>query len=127
VGEAIVKAAKGRDLYLIWSSVVENAIWVGDRTGLLEHLHGDGQPQYPGIPSAEDRIVRADETGSSAVAPPAYGWDDKYLRVMEGSPSDGWYHIRRDRLPAYAEALLRGDDAAAVALLECWQRIEVED
>lgn len=31
MGRAIVKAAPDRDLYLIWSTVVDNAIWVGTR------------------------------------------------------------------------------------------------
>jgi len=66
--------------------------------------------------------AEADENGSSDRAMAFGWWDDEALLVMAGSPSDGWYHIRRERLVEYAEALLRKDDQAAVALLECWQR-----
>jgi hypothetical protein len=127
VGQAIVKAAKDRDLYLIWSSVVDNAIWVGNRAELLEHLQREYRREHPDSTpnpgkAPEDRVARADRTGSSMIDPECYRWDDEALTVMEGSPPDGWYHIRRERLAEYAEALLRDDEAAAVALLECWQR-----
>src|SRR2546421_449164 len=112
VGQAVVKAAKDRDLYLIWSSIVDNAIWVGTRAELLDYLwrehrmaHPDCTPNAGSAP--EDRVARADRTGSSMIAPAVYGWDDEALTVMEGSPPDGWYQIRRDRLVEYAEALLR--------------------
>lgn len=132
MGQAIVKAAHDRDLYLIWSSIVDAPVWVGNRAELLEYLwheyrmaHPDSTPNPGKAP--EDRVARADRTGSSMISPAVYGWDDEALMVGEGSPSDGWYHIRRDRLVAYAEALLADDEAAAVALLECWRRHDEPD
>lgn len=129
MGQAIVKAAKDRDLYLIWSSVVDAPVWVGDRAELLEHLWDEYRREHPNSTpnpgyGPEDRIARADRTGTSMIDPPVYGWDDDAIIVMEGSPDDGWYHIRRDRLADYAEALLRDDDAAATALLECFERFD---
>lgn len=120
MGQCILKAAPDRDLYLIWSTVVDNAIWVGDRTALVEHL----REEYGRSSNFETRIARADRRGSSMLDYGFGRWDDEYLAVGEGSPMDGWYHLRRDRLVAYAEALLAGDDAAAVALLECYERID---
>ena len=125
MGQAIVKAARDRDLYLIWSSEIDNAIWVGLRDGLIEHLRAT-ERQEPGR-TAEERVARADRRGTSMLDCDWYGWDHEALTVGEGSPPDGWYHIRRDRLVEYAGALLADDEAAAVALLECWQRHDEPD
>lgn len=119
MGKCILKAAPDRDLYLIWSTVVDNAIWVGDRAELVEHLREDHGDSYYN----EKRIDRADQFGSSMLDYGFGRWADEHLPVGEGSPDDGWYHLRRDRLAAYAEALLADDEASAVALLECFHRI----
>jgi hypothetical protein len=127
MGQAIVKCAPDRDLYLIWSSVVDCAVWVGDRAGLHKHLWHEYERQHPeSIPkpgsSPDDRIARADRSGTSMIDPPVYGWDDDALLVMEAAPREGhengYYEIRRDRLAAYAETLLTSDEAAGWALLD---------
>lgn len=126
MGRMIVKAERDRDLYLIWSSVVDAPICIGTRQELLDYYRekegGDG------VRRAERAFVQADERGSSAHAGIRAGWwEDEELRVMEGSPDDGWYHLPRARLTEYAEALLRDDDEAAQALLVCWQRHGEDD
>jgi hypothetical protein len=119
MGQAIVKAARDRDLYMVWSSVVDAPVAVGSRNQMVEYA----RQEWRDTPEqAEAALQRADTNGSSDRAMRFGWWDDETLPVMEGSPPDGWYHVRRDRLVDYAEALLHDDDAAAVALLECWQR-----
>jgi hypothetical protein len=123
VGEAVVKCAPDQDLYLIWSSQIDNAIVAGDREGIIEHLLAN-EPQTPGH-TAEERLARADEHGTSMLDCRWYGWNDEYFRVMEHAPPRpagpaGDWHIRRDRLADYAEALLAEDEAAGWALME-WQ------
>jgi len=50
VGQAIVKAAKDQDLYLVWSSVVDAPIFVGDRESVLAELRAGGTTK-PAPPS----------------------------------------------------------------------------
>jgi len=123
MGQAIIKAAPDRDLYLIWSSVVDAAVWVGTRAELagyaVEEYGRHGWETY-----WRDGLDRADDCGTSDRAFKTGAWDDESLRVGEGSPEAGrdggiWY-IRRDRLAAYADALLADDDAAGHALME-WE------
>lgn len=118
MGQAIVKAAPDRDLYLVWSSVVDAPVWVGDRETALTELRNE--PRW--APHVDEAMDRADRLGSSDRAVKFGWWDDEYLPVMEGSPRDGWYHLPRSRLVEFAEALLREDEAGAQALLVCWHR-----
>lgn len=132
MGRFVIKAAKDRDLYLYWSTVVDAPIWVGDRAELADYLQGEYRADHPhSIPSPghspADRIARADRTGTSALDIATGAWDDETLIVMAGSPDDGWYHIRRDRLSDYAERLLADDEAGAQALLECFKRHDEPD
>jgi hypothetical protein len=118
-----VKCAPDGDLYLIWSSEIDNAIVAGDREGIIAYLLAN-EPQTSGL-TAEERIARADERGTSMKDCDWYGWDDEYFQVMEHAPPwpdgpPGYWSIRRDRLAAYAEALLAEDEAAGWALME-WQ------
>lgn len=116
MGQAIVKCARDRDLYLIWSSIVDNAIWVFDnREELVKHLVDEGYSS-PGA-----SVRRADENGSSDRAIRFAWWDDDELQVMEGAPPcpdgpDGYWSIRREHLTAYAEAILAAEDDAALAV-----------
>jgi hypothetical protein len=115
VGRAIVKAAPDRDLYMVWSSIVDAVVAVGTRAEMVEYARQDWRLDDE---HAEAALVRADTLGSSDRAIGFGRWGDDVLPVREGSPPDGWYHIRRDRLVDYVEALLRDDGEAATALLE---------
>lgn len=122
MGRAVVKTAKDRDQYLIWSSVVDApVVGPGTRAEMAEYLLIQDRVRWR-PDEVEATLARADENGSSDRVIRFAWWDDDPLPVGEGSPSGGWYHLRRDRLPAYADALAADDDAAAQALLECWQR-----
>jgi hypothetical protein len=127
----VVKAARDEDLYLIWSTVVDCATYVGTRAEIAEHLwseHRRGHPDCDPKPGSgpDARMARADKTGSSVLEPAgAYGWDDAAFMVMEAAPHDDhWYELPRANLAAYARALLADDEPAAHALL---RRIPDED
>lgn len=119
MAQAIVRAAPDSELYLVWSSVVDAPVFVGVRDSIVKYATRDWRLTAA---EAEAAVARADADGSSDRVIRFGWWDDDHLPVMEGSPSDGWYHIRRDRLVEYAQALLHDDEQAAVALLECWER-----
>lgn len=128
MGRAIVKCARNRELYLIWDSSVDNAAWVFEnREELLDHLNEEyDQAAMNGkvgdrANNPYVRVARADSTGTSMIDPIEYDWDDEKLRVMEGAPPsldgpDGDWWIRRDRLVAYAEAILAADTDEEMAV-----------
>src|SRR5574338_79451 len=72
----IVKAAPDEDLYCEWSTIVDAPTWLGDREGLIESGF------------AQDRIERADQSGTSAFGG-SYGWDDDRFLIREMVPRDG--------------------------------------
>lgn len=125
--QIVLKTARDRDLYLIWSTVVDAPVaGPGSRERVAKRLLSEARTRYT-ADEVEAILTRVDANGSSDRVARFGWWDDETLPVMEGSPDDGWYHIRRDRLAAYADALLRDDEAAATALLECWQRYDEDD
>lgn len=124
MGQVVVRAARDRDLYLVWSSVVDAPVAVGKRDWMVRYAKKEWRLRPA---DAEAALARADRDGSSDRAIRFGWWDDEFLPVVEGSPPDGWYHIRRDRLVSFAEALLREDEQDATALLECWQRFDDPD
>jgi hypothetical protein len=125
--QIIIKTARDRDQYLIWSTNVDNAVaGPGSREEVKQWLLAEDRTRWTDE-EAERILERTDANGSSDRAVRFAWWGDEFLPVGEGSPSDGWYHLRRDQLADYADALLRGDEAAAVALLECWQRHDEDD
>jgi hypothetical protein len=114
----IIKCDRDEDLYVEWSTMVDNAIAVGDRAETLAALVADWDREHPQcVPKPgygpEDRLKRADELGSTAM--PEWGeghWDDKGFIGEQR----GW--LPRTSLLAYARALLADDQGAADALLE---------
>jgi hypothetical protein len=110
----IYKADPDVDLYVAWSTVVDNMTSAGTRAEMLRD---------PDI--TEDRLIRADETGTSCAwqtegYPREGAWDDEFLHVMEVDRREthvySW-RLRRSDLLAYAQAYARGDDQRAEALL----------
>ncbi len=126
MGQCIVKVAPDEDRYVVWSSIVDAPVsYSCTREQVLAWAAVEDWHERP--EQAEAHVARADLYGSSDRAIGFGRWDDEYLDVMEGSPNDGWYHLRRNRLSAYMDALDRGDDGAAQAVLECWERFEGVD
>lgn len=122
MGEIVIKAAHGEDLYLIWSTTSDSPAYIGtwgETRELLwdmyraEHPHSDPHDGY----SPDDAMRRADDWGSSwrSGSTWAYGWTDAAWPV-QGEGGD-WYTLSRTNLVAYARALLADDKAAAQALL----------
>ena len=125
MGDVIIKAAKDRDLYLIWSTVVDGPVAVYPSVeDLREHLWKEYRRQHPHCvpqpgygPNA--RITRADVYGSSAAPDDngAYGWDEESWGIDGYGIPDGRWDLPRANLVAYVEAVLQNDmDAAAKQL-----------
>ncbi len=125
MGRVVLKTAPDRDQYVIWSSVVDDIVaGPGTREQTAQHLLTEERIRY--TPDEVENILnRTDERGSSDRAMRFGWWDDDPLNTGPGD--DGWYHLPRERLAAYADALSRDDEAGAKALLVCWQRFGDED
>lgn len=80
MGKQIIKIAPDRDLYVEWSSVVEAPTAWGTRAEmaawLQEPKQGYGQITIAAADAVEDRLARADRTGSSGYPPFGCTWDD---------------------------------------------------
>lgn len=74
MGEFIVKVARGRDMYLVWSSIVESVTHWGSRAE-LEAAYDRALP---------DRFARADTYGTSSLAHDRpYAWHDETGEIFE--------------------------------------------
>jgi hypothetical protein len=123
----ILKVDREQDLYVEWSTVVDNACRAGTRAEMLEALQREEPRGYTANPgnAPEDRMRRADETGTSALWPssndPFGGWNDQYLMVEQRGL------LPRERLSAYLDAHFDGDQVAAHALLRHFEDCECAD
>lgn len=104
MGSYIIKAAPDLDVYMEWSTVVEAPTFIGSRTAILTHLHHIASRGRREGDSPEDRVRRADDTGTSALpnpklpscAEPLEGaWDDAGFIVEQR----GW--LPRARLATF--------------------------
>lgn len=118
MADIIIKADKDVDLYLLWSSNIDSAVFVGSREQLTEYLLIKAKLD------AEEKIRKdltyADDAGTSSRIFGTGGWNDKYLHVSEDAPRDrvdGKYYIPRVKMLEYAQHLYLGDDEAAQKLL----------
>lgn len=112
MSKQIIKVSRDEDLYLEWSSIVEAPTFVGDRAQLAAHLmagHFD-EPHSPA--KAEERIARADETGTSAIGGWGCGWDDHGEIYMQQG------FLLRASMAEFAHRLLVDEDAEPTGLLE---------
>lgn len=116
MGRYIIKAAKDRDLYMEWSTIVDGPTFIGNRAETLDYLIEEfgrtGQP--------EARLERADDVGTSALRDPrspnwAYpldgAWEDTGFIVEQR----GW--LPRERFAEFLDAYLV-DPEKAYALLK---------
>lgn len=125
MGRVVLRTAPDRDQYVIWSSIVDNVVvGPGTREQVAEHLRTRERVRH--TPADVDAILaRTDEHGSSDRLMRFGWWDDDPLDTGPGD--DGWYHLPRNLLADYADALGRDDEQAAKALLVCWHRFGDED
>lgn len=113
----VMKVSPDRDQYVGWSTVVESIVWIGSRAEAAEILAYDIPPGYDPKPgnAPEDRLHRADETGTSALYPSGGPFD--------GSWEDGDQIVEqrgilaRSDLPAFVDAFAVDDMDAAYGLL----------
>lgn len=122
MGRYLMKCAPDRDLYVEWSSVVDNAVWVGTRSEALR------------LPQTDpERLDRTDQTGTSTLwetegYPREGSWDDASIHVSNTERRDDGvisYALSRSDLTAYAQALAENDTVRAEALLRCNRFCEV--
>jgi hypothetical protein len=112
LGSFILRAAPDRDLYVLWSSVCDDAEFVGTRDEVAVYL----SVQYGYDHPAERWLTRADATGtSSRIGAGAWGHD---LVV------DQCGMLRRSDLGHYAEAWAADDQTAIEALLTPFDHLE---
>ncbi|MEU0467261.1 hypothetical protein ABZ215_24940 [Amycolatopsis sp. NPDC006131] len=111
MGSCVIKGAKDRDIYCVWSSIVEAPTFIGCRVDMLRHLGRGG----------EERIARADELGTSMV-----GWvtpGDSPVAHLTGSWDYGGLIVEqrgflpRDRMADFLVAY-SADPEEAYRLLE---------
>jgi hypothetical protein len=103
----IVRTARDSDLYCVWDDRVAAPTLIGTRREFEDECE-DATPE---------RLDRAAKCGTSALWPdasdPAYGYDQEFFTVMEGTGGPGT--LRRDRLETYCRLLLTGTDEDADA------------
>jgi hypothetical protein len=115
----VLKVAPDVDLYVEWSTVVDNVLSIATRDEMLAHLNAERQDDYGEMATAA-RLRRADETGTSARprrpgAIPCGAWDDDEL-IVRDAESGAVRYLRRADLPAYAVALANDADELAALL-----------
>jgi hypothetical protein len=111
----IYKADRERDLYVVWSSVVDCPIAWGTRAEIVDYLRMTDHPDA----WADERFERVDRSGTSAMWPsrddPEGGWSDIgwVVTEMDELPehdSDSHYvWLPRQRLAAFLDALSRSE------------------
>lgn len=100
-GGVIVKASREEDLYVHWSTIAEGPLWVGTRAQAAKYGYD------------EDRLARAEATGTSAQHEWAEGgWDDDPCFIAEQAGL-----VPRALVGAYAQAVLGGRKQEARAML----------
>jgi hypothetical protein len=107
MGTYVLKAERENDLYVGWSTVVDNLVWIATSR--------DGALRQPDV--AADRLDRADEMGTSSLLL-SHGWHDDGMIVANMERDDwpfAWLH--RSDLAEYARRYLGDDVAGAEALL----------
>lgn len=110
----VVKATPERDLYAIWSTIVDSVTFIGTRREMKRHLtvhrdvHANDAPEV--------RLARADVNGTSALypyLPPYYGaWEDTGFIYKQR----GW--LPRSRLVELLDRLAADEDADVTDLLD---------
>lgn len=103
MGRFIIKPSKDEDFYVEWSTVVDNWVTTGNRREMVEEL---------GI--REERLVRADQCGSSGLIGRPTFEDDFMIynlpdEVYEAYDEDGYYTIPRGNIKEYVDLTM--DDA----------------
>lgn len=117
MGNIVMKVDRDRDQYVIWSSVVDAPAFIGNRAETATELARDIPRGYAPAAgnSPEDRLARADETGTSAVygEPPFDGAFDDSGMIVE---QRGW--LPRADFARFVDAVVADDMDAAYGVLQ---------
>lgn len=112
----IIKPDRDVDFYVEWSSIVEAPTAFGPREWMLDHLLFDYRRATHRFDwereQAEQRLARADVTGSSAYPPFACTWDD------EGEIYEQRGILPRAKIRELCERLSKDERADVSDLLE---------
>ena len=122
----VVKPDGDEDFYVLWSEGVDAPTAYGDRDFMLTYHGVADTPRH-----RQERVERADETGSSALWPssdaPIYGWWDKdqtfivvEVEILDRR-HDGFYQVGRDNLRALCERVSAGQDVTDLLTFEVWE------
>jgi hypothetical protein len=110
MGTIVVKPERDVDFYVGWSSIVEAPVWWGPAAEVIEYMRDDAR-RGPSDP-VEQRLARADETGTSAHDRRDGGWDDEgFIYEQRG-------FMRREHLTEMCRLLEAKNEPAVWDLLE---------
>jgi hypothetical protein len=119
MGEYVLKVGPETDLYALYSTVSGTIVFTGTReeTRILMST----PTRHRGVPPLSivaDQLDLADATGTSLMMgdPPDGAFAANHIDIAHHEL--GLRSLRRDRFPAYINALRAGDDDATAALLE---------
>lgn len=110
MGQIILKMRPADDLYMIWSTVVESPVFLGDRADVVAYLEAERFMWS----DPEGALARADACGASSKLWRDGAWDDPecvFIYEQRGI-------LRARKLPILAEMFLLDPAADAGPLLE---------
>lgn len=106
MGRALIKVRRDEDLYLWFSTIVDNVTMIGTREEFLQE----------GV--TEREMQRADELGSSSYMERGT-WEAEGLEVQcPEFREPGSYLLPREKFAEYAHLMLEDKDAEAEALMQ---------
>lgn len=112
MGHILLKTAPDADLYVLWSSICDAPIGVGNQEEIQRVARLSGDHISP------ERFARADATGTSSVFGDG-GWDDEGLVLREFPTVDsGSRWLPRKNLHKFAEAIKADNSCAIEELVE---------
>lgn len=109
MGDVILRVARDRPRYVVWSAVVDGPMFAGTAEQVVEYVAE--RAAVEAARRTREALARADERGTSDRHFGIGGWDDAAL-------SAGWRgSLPRHLLERYAELLQAGQDDEADQLL----------
>lgn len=106
MGRAIIKVSHDEDLYMKFSTIVDDITVIGTREEFLQE----------GV--TEQEMQRADELGSSSYRNRGT-WEAEGLEVRSPETRElGFYLLPREKFAEYAHLMLEDKDAEAEALMQ---------
>lgn len=113
----VIRVDRDRDQYMYWSTIVEAPVFIGNREEMAAKLMQTAPRGYATAKEAEERIRRADETGTSAFGfrsggknwPGDGAWNDTSLIYQQQGS------LPREKFAEFVDRYLSGDDEPDVS------------